>query len=78
MIIFLHCNKIVDYLKIFRLFHLIDDLRETVIYPLKDFESYSNLTSNSISNLLQNRSKLVQPPKGVLLYGVSEKILTII
>jgi SpoVK/Ycf46/Vps4 family AAA+-type ATPase len=37
--------------------HLINDLRETVIYPLK------NNTSK------YTRSRLVQPPKGVLLFG---------
>jgi SpoVK/Ycf46/Vps4 family AAA+-type ATPase len=51
--------------------HLIDDLRETVIYPLKDFETYYNISSSSVNNVVNKRSRLIQPPKGVLLFGVT-------
>jgi SpoVK/Ycf46/Vps4 family AAA+-type ATPase len=52
--------------------HLIDDLRETVIYPLKDFDAYYNRSSvNSVNSLINKRSRLIQPPKGVLLFGVN-------
>ena len=62
--------------------HLIEDLRETVIYPLRDFEAYYRLrqqggaTSSSgsdepaaVASAVSRRSRLVQPPKGVLLFG---------
>lgn len=49
--------------------HIIDDLRETVIYPLKNFESISK--SSITNNFINKRSRLIQPPKGVLLFGVS-------
>lgn len=45
--------------------HIIDDLRLSVIYPLKNLDNFSN--SNPSIN---RRSKLVQAPKGVLLFGV--------
>lgn len=45
--------------------HIIDDLRLSVIYPLKNFD---NLPNSSLS--IKKRSKLVQAPKGVLLFGV--------
>lgn len=54
--------------------HLADELRETVIYPLRDFEIQSN-NDNKISSgvsaatVRAKRSRLVQPPKGVLLFG---------
>jgi ATP-dependent 26S proteasome regulatory subunit len=58
--------------------HIINDLRETVIYPLKNFETSftsgldsSNQTAN---NIITRRSRLIQPPKGVLLFGVSFKL----
>lgn len=37
--------------------HIIDDLRSTCIYPLK------------VAAKKQSRSRLIQPPKGVLLFG---------
>ena len=55
--------------------HIINDLRETVIYPLKDFETITDAnpsSSNSIlirENIINKRSRLIQPPKGVLLFG---------
>lgn len=51
--------------------HLIDDLRETVIYPLKDFDAYYSQSSDTMNSVLNRRSKLIQPPKGVLLFGVN-------
>ena len=59
--------------------HVISDLRETVIYPLKNFEtSFSDALNNpnqTASNIIIRRSRLIQPPKGVLLFGVSlEKV----
>jgi ATP-dependent 26S proteasome regulatory subunit len=48
--------------------HIIEDLRETVIYPLKNFELYQSSNANG---LIHKRSRLIQPPKGVLLFGVS-------
>ena len=51
--------------------HVINDLRETVIYPLKNFET----SFETASNIIIRRSRLIQPPKGVLLFGVSlEKV----
>lgn len=44
--------------------HLADELRETVIYPLSDFSMDRNTGNNQT-----RRSRLVQPPKGVLLFG---------
>ena len=52
--------------------HIIDDLRETVIYPLKYFNTAPSSLRNdsaSTSNVINKRSKLIQPPKGVLLFG---------
>ena len=55
--------------------HIISDLRETVIYPLKDFETLPNNgipwsdTSLIRENIIKKRSRLIQPPKGVLLFG---------
>ena len=49
--------------------HIINDLRETVIYPLKDFESFPNFSTSSSHSIINKRSKLIQPPKGVLLFG---------
>ncbi|CAF0886859.1 unnamed protein product [Brachionus calyciflorus] len=47
--------------------HIIEDLRETVIYPLKNFETFPN--NNSTNLRINKRSKLIQPPKGVLFFG---------
>lgn len=47
--------------------NVINDLRETVIYPLKNFE-FHNLNAAS-SRVISQRSRLIQPPKGVLLFG---------
>jgi SpoVK/Ycf46/Vps4 family AAA+-type ATPase len=56
--------------------NVISDLRETVIYPLKNFDTSSQSASTStasnqilINNLINKRSRLIQPPKGVLLFG---------
>lgn len=51
--------------------HIIDDLKTTVIYPLKNFNTSNTGIKNSLatSNALGKRSKLIQPPKGVLLFG---------
>ena len=51
--------------------HIIGDLRETVIYPLKNFEENSifNNMSQASNSLISRRSRLIQPPKGVLLFG---------
>lgn len=55
--------------------HIADELRETVIYPLKDFGENNSESSSSnaqqTTGVLQQtkRSRLVQPPKGVLLFG---------
>lgn len=51
--------------------HIIDDLKETVIYPLKNFNTTNTGIKNSLAtaNALGKRSKLIQPPKGVLLFG---------
>lgn len=50
--------------------HIIDDLRQTIVYPLKNFES--NQTKSALmNNLISKRSRLIQPPKGALLFGVS-------
>jgi len=60
--------------------HIINDLRETVIYPLRNFESDLNTTpvkqqqqqqqeQEQANNIITKRSKLIQPPKGVLLFG---------
>ena len=60
---------------------IISDLRETVIYPLKNFDTSTRssaennaLPSTSSSAMLRDtliskRSRLIQPPKGVLLFG---------
>jgi ATP-dependent 26S proteasome regulatory subunit len=52
--------------------HIIDDLRETVIYPLKNFQTSQLKEVNIIpemGKLISKRSRLIQPPKGVLLFG---------
>ena len=54
--------------------NIISDLRETVIYPLKNFDTTNDnntASSNAIirDNIINKRSRLVQPPKGVLLFG---------
>jgi hypothetical protein len=52
--------------------HIIDDLRETVIYPLKNFQTSQLKEANIIpemGKLISKRSRLIQPPKGVLLFG---------
>jgi SpoVK/Ycf46/Vps4 family AAA+-type ATPase len=54
--------------------HLIDDLRETVIYPLKDFDAYYGMSSDSVTSVINKRSRLIQPPKGVLLFGVRSNL----
>lgn len=50
--------------------HIIDDLRETVIYPLKNFETYAANSTANTNSIITKRSRLIQPPKGVLLFGV--------
>jgi len=50
--------------------HIIDDLRQTIVYPLKNFES-NQTKSTLMNNLINKRSRLIQPPKGALLFGVS-------
>lgn len=51
--------------------HIIEDLKETVIYPLKSFNPTNTGIKNSLAtaNAIGKRSKLIQPPKGVLLFG---------
>ncbi len=51
--------------------HIIEDLKQTVIYPLKNFNTTNTGIKNSIAtaNALGKRSKLIQAPKGVLLFG---------
>lgn len=54
--------------------HIINDLRETVIYPLRNFESDLSTTlkqqeQEQANIIITKRSKLIQPPKGVLLFG---------
>lgn len=51
--------------------HIIEDLKETVIYPLKNFNTSESGFKNSLAtaNAIGRRSKLIQPPKGVLLFG---------
>jgi SpoVK/Ycf46/Vps4 family AAA+-type ATPase len=46
--------------------HIINDLRETVIYPLKNFETElsSNVTNLNKQQIISKRSRLIQPPKG--------------
>lgn len=49
--------------------HIINDLRETVIYPLKNFEtdlsSTISATSFTAKQIINKRSRLIQPPKGI-------------
>lgn len=51
--------------------NIINDLRETVIYPLKNFETELsvNVTNLNKQQIISKRSRLIQPPKGVLLFG---------
>lgn len=51
--------------------HIIEDLKETVIYPLQNFNASNTGIKNSLAtaNAIGKRSKLIQPPKGVLLFG---------
>lgn len=49
---------------------MADELRETVIYPLRDFDIGKNDDASFSSKVhATKRSRLVQPPKGVLLFG---------
>ena len=54
--------------------NIIDDLRESVIFPLVNFKqpaaATSSATAGHTSSLMQRRSNLIQPPKGILLFGV--------
>lgn len=45
--------------------HIIEDLKETVIYPLKNFNTSNTGIKNSLAtaNAIGRRSKLIQPPK---------------
>jgi len=51
--------------------HIIEDLKQTVIYPLKNFNTINTGIQNSLAtaNAIGKRSKLIQAPKGVLLFG---------
>lgn len=43
--------------------HIIEDLKETVIYPLRNFNNTGMINSAATANALGKRSKLIQPPK---------------
>lgn len=51
--------------------HIADELRETVIYPLRNFDIGKGKDPSSYTAVAYTtkRSRLVQPPKGVLLFG---------
>lgn len=49
--------------------HIVTDLKETVVYPLKNFTSNSTPAGSPTNSAAKKRSRLIQPPKGVLLFG---------